>query len=152
MKKIAIHSAPRSGSTWLGSIFDSNPNVAFRFQPLFSYTHKSQLGNNSTAAEINKFFKDILNTNDDFVLQNKTKSDKAIPSFPKKEITHIVYKEVRYHHILENLLEKENKIKVIGLIRNPLAVISSWLNANKEFRKDLGWEELKEWRYAKKRT
>lgn len=60
MKRVAIHSAPRSGSTWMGSIFDSNESVAYRLQPLFSYTHKSQLNSSSVKTDIDKFFEDIL--------------------------------------------------------------------------------------------
>ena len=152
LNKIVIHSVPRSGSTWLGSIFDSNPNVVFRFQPLFSYGHKGQLSEQSKISEIENFFDDILETEDDFVLQKKTKKEGVIPIFKKHTASTIVYKEVRYHHILKNLLEQDKNLIVIGLIRNPLSVINSWLKAPKEFRKDLGWDEIEEWRFAKKKN
>ena len=152
MKKIAIHSVPRSGSTWLGSIFDSHPNVAYRFQPLFSYGHKDQLNKYSTEKEINQFFQDILYSKDSLVLQEEAIKTGKVPRFQKEHFTHIVYKEVRYHHILQNLLEQDKEIKVIGLIRNPFAVIYSWLNAPKEFSLDKGWDELDEWRFAPKKN
>lgn len=148
MKKVAIHSVPRSGSSWLGSIFDSHPNVAYRFQPLFSYSHKGKLSTVSSYLDIEDFFNQILYTSDNFVLQKSSKEDNRVPTFLKKKSTHIIYKEVRYHHILENLLNQEIEIKVLGLIRNPFAVINSWLNAPKEFRIDLDWEIQKEWRNA----
>lgn len=144
--KLAIHSVPRSGSTWLGSIFDSHPDVAYRFQPLFSYGHKSQLSPQSTSKEIDAFFSDILNTKDAFVLQEEAIASGKVPQFKKSKITtHLVYKEVRYHHILKNLLENTSDVKVIALIRNPLSTIHSWLHAPKEFRADLGWSVEKEW-------
>lgn len=152
LKRIAIHSVPRSGSTWLGSIFDSHPSSVYRFQPLFSYGHKGKVTENSTKEEIDQFFLDIKNTKDDFVLQEKTKAEGIVPEFKKSVPSHIVYKEVRYHHILKNLLEKGNEIKVIGLVRNPLSVIYSWLNAPKEFRGDLGWNVLDEWYKAPKKN
>ncbi|MFW6272216.1 MAG: sulfotransferase domain-containing protein [bacterium] len=152
MKKIAIHSVPRSGSTWLGSILDSSPKVAYRFQPLFSYTHKSQLSESSSAEDIQKFFDDILNTDDDFVLQKEAIYKNLVPTFTKSTITHLVYKEVRYHNILKNLLKKDKEIKVLGIVRNPMAVINSWLNAPKEFKKELGWKVMEEWRYAPKKN
>lgn len=148
MYRVAIHSVPRSGSTWLGSILDSSPNVAYRLQPLFSYGHKGQISENSSLEEIDTFFNDIYSTKDDFVLQIEAKAKQLIPSFPKKKISHIVYKEVRYHYILRNLLEKDNALKVIGIIRNPFAVINSWLKAPKEFKKELGWSIEEEWRCA----
>lgn len=152
MNKIAIHSVPRSGSTWLGSIFDSSPNVAYRYQPLFSYGHKGQLTPTSSVDEINTFFEDILNTKDQFVLQSEAIQRGIIPTFKKDIITHICYKEVRYHHIIKNLLQKDQNIKMIGLIRNPFAVINSWLHAPKEFKKELGWKIEEEWRYAPKKN
>ncbi|MGM0477965.1 MAG: sulfotransferase domain-containing protein [Bacteroidota bacterium] len=152
MKKIAVHSVPRSGSSWLGSIFDSHPNVAYRFQPLFSYSHKGMLTPASSNFAIEDYFNQILHTSDNFVLQKTAKKDNKVPTFLKNNKTHIIYKEVRYHHILENLLIQEKEIKVIGLIRSPFAVINSWLNAPKEFRIDLDWKIQEEWRYAPKKN
>ncbi len=151
MIKIAIHGVPRSGTTWLGSIFDSSTNVAYRFQPLFSYTHKSLLDDKSSKEKINRFFNDILNTNDEFVLQKEAIKKGLVPEFKKENITHIVYKEVRYHHILQNLLDKDPYIKVIGMVRNPKSVIASWYLAPKEFRKE-EWNILEEWEHAKKKN
>ncbi|WP_268225537.1 sulfotransferase domain-containing protein [Sinomicrobium oceani] len=151
-KRIAIHSVPRSGSTWLGNIFNSHPNVAFRYQPLFSYAFKDALNTNSSKEEIINFFQDIKTSSDDFINQKEGVQKGIIPTFPKGDITHVCYKEVRYHHLLENMLEKKGDLKVIGLIRNPLAVIHSWLRAPKEFKKELGWREEEEWRYAPKKN
>lgn len=152
MKKIALHSVPRSGSTWLGSILDSSSNIAYRYQPLFSYSHKGFLNANSNQKKIFNFFDDIYKTNDEFVLQKQSKTKGLVLDFNKEEITHIVYKEVRYHHILINLLNKSSSIKVIGLVRSPFAVINSWLKAPKEFRGDLGWLVEEEWRDAPKKN
>lgn len=149
LSKVAIHSVPRSGSTWLGSIFDSHPQVNYKLQPLFSYAFKDALNSESTIEQINSFFQLISESNDDFLMQNEGKAKGIIPEFSKTlPMTHICYKEVRYHHILRNLLLKDNEIKVIGIIRNPMAVIWSWLNAPKEFKKELGWKMEEEWRYA----
>src|SRR5690606_410177 len=153
MKRIAIHSVPRSGSTWLGNIFNSHPKVAFKYQPLFSYTFKNALDEKSTKNDILNFYKNINNSNDNFINQKEGIVKGIIPEFIKRPpLTHCCYKEVRYHNILENLLEKDSTIKVIGLIRNPLSVIYSWLNAPKEFRKDLDWRVSEEWRYAPKKN
>ena len=146
--KVCIHSVPRSGSTWLGALFDSNENVAYRFQPLFSYSHKDRLNPKSSSRDIQLFFEEIMNTKDDFVLQKSKDRATLKPYFKKFDNpSHLIYKEVRYHNILENLITKSNT-KAIGLIRNPFSVISSWLIAPKEFRMDLGWKIKDEWRFA----
>lgn len=153
MQKIAIHSVPRSGSTWLGNIFNSHPNVCFRYQPLFSYAFKGFLNKSSSKIEIDRFFKQIKNSEDAFINQQEGIKKGIIPRFKKaKKTTHIVYKEVRYHHILTNLLKQDENIKVIGLVRNPFATISSWLHAPKEFKSELGWKVEEEWRFAFKKN
>ena len=81
--------------------------------------------------------------------QVEAKERNIVPEFEKdKEVEAIVYKEVRYHHVLRNLLEKDPEVKVIGLIRNPISTIYSWYNAPREFRKDLGWDIMEEWKDA----
>lgn len=149
MKKIAIHSVPRSGSSWLGCIFDSSSDVIYRFQPLFSYAFKGDLSPTSSLNDINSFYEKIAASDDDFITQKASKLSGDLPIFSKKsKPENVVYKEVRYHHILQNLLEKDNDIKIIGLVRNPLEVLNSWIKAPREFRKDLGWALEAEWRTA----
>lgn len=148
MQRVAIHSVPRSGSTWLGAIFDSHPEVQYKYQPLFSYALKDFLDAEASEARIQDFFSKLNSLKDDFIDQVIPKQKGLIPTFTKNIPTTIVYKEVRYHHILSNLLEKDPEIIVLGLIRNPLAVVHSWLNAPKEFRRDLGWDPDAEWRFA----
>ena len=153
MKRVAIHAVPRSGSSWLGQILNSSEKVCYRFQPLFSYAFKDFLNEHSTKKEILTFFDKITRSNDNFLLQTDKINSGEYPIFRKEEsFAHVVYKEVRYHHILENILKQDQEIKVIGLIRSPFAVISSFLNSPREFRKDLGWKESDQWRYAEKKN
>lgn len=141
MRKVAIHSVPRSGSSWLGEIVNSSPRTKYAFQPLFSYEFKSYLNENSTLDEISSFFSKIATTNDDFINQKTDRDSGKKPLFKKNSNPEfLVYKEVRYHHIIENLLNQDENVKLLALIRNPYSVINSWYNAPREFRKDLGWE------------
>ncbi len=57
-----------------------------------------------------------------------------------------------FHNILENLLNQDDDLKIVGLIRNPFSVLNSWLRAPKEFKKDLEWEIEEEWRLAPKKN
>lgn len=152
MLNIAIHSVPRSGSSWLGEILNSSLVTKYAYQPLFSYQFKSQLSENSTIREIEQFYSGIALTKDPFVCQSKEREAGFKPNFQKAEISHIVYKEVRYHYVLENLLKKNPNQKAIGLIRNPLEVLNSWYKAPREFRKDLNWNFGEEWRYAQSKN
>ncbi|MGY0392963.1 sulfotransferase domain-containing protein [Bizionia sp. KMM 8389] len=153
MNKIAIHSVPRSGSTWLGNIFNSHSKVTFKLQPLFSYAFKGAISPSATKEDINSFFKKIQTSEDSFINQTEGIEKGIIPVFRKDENpTHICYKEVRYHHVLENMLAKNDEFKLILLIRNPLAVLYSWYNAPKEFRKEKGWVFDEEWLNAAKKN
>ncbi len=143
----AIHGVPRSGTSWLGQLVNSSPRVAYRYQPLFSYAFKDRLGPHSSRDEIWQFFKEIYASDDDFLLQKDKVESGAYPRFSKIPVpTHLVYKEVRYHHILENLLLQCPEVKVIGIIRHPCAVINSWLKAPREFKPE--WDVQAEWRRA----
>lgn len=152
MKYIAIHSVPRSGSTWLGSIFDSHPEVIYKYQPLFSYAFKSALSPHSTTEAIERFFQQISAREDDFLDQLEAKKRGIVPQFEKNTPRAIVYKEVRYHQLLENLLSKQPELRLITLIRHPLATLHSWWKAPKEFRADLGWQLTEEWKWAPKKN
>lgn len=153
MQKIAIHSVPRSGSTWLGNIINSHPNVSFKYQPLFSYAFKDYLNEFSSKEDINSFFELISTSDDDFINQKAGIEKGIIPVFKKSDlITHSCYKEVRYHHILENLLNQSPDLKLILLIRNPLSVLQSWYKAPKEFHTEQGWDFEQEWLDAPKKN
>lgn len=152
MKKVAIFGPPRSGTSWLGQIFNSHPEVVLRFQPLFSYEHKGALSGASTRKEIQSFFHAILNSNDLFTLMEaESQSEWEYPSFTKSSApTHLVFKETRYLQIVENLLQAGDDVVVVGIIRDPLATLASWVSAPKEFSPD--WDVREEWRLASKKN
>lgn len=151
--KLAIHSVPRSGSTWLGELFNSHPKIIYKYQPLFSYAFRDRLSLSSKPEDIDLFFNDISNSDDDFINQIDARNNGKLPIFNDKESCRaIVYKEVRFHHLVEHLLNTSNNLKLVGLVRNPLAVINSWLRAPKEFRSDLGWKINEEWQFAPKKN
>ena len=139
MQKIAIHSAPRSGSTWLGEILNSSTDVKYCFQPLFSYQFKDYLDEGSSRQKIDRFFFMLSHTDDEYICQKLQRKAGTLPYFNKSELpTHLIYKEVRYHHIIENLLRVNEDLKMIFLVRNPIEVMNSWINAPKEF--DANWD------------
>ena len=57
---IAIHGAPRSGTSWLGQLFNSSPQVAYRYQPFFSYAFRGRIDTGSDVASLRGFFADLL--------------------------------------------------------------------------------------------
>ena len=147
MNRIAIHSVPRSGSTWLGQIFNSSPEVCYRYQPLFSYAFKDRLNATSTRQQIEQFFLEISQSDDSFLNQSEAVSGGFCPRFATSaRPLACVYKEVRYHHLLKNLLTQDPGLRAIGIVRNPLAVLASWRRAPREFKPE--WDFCQEWQLA----
>ena len=151
---VSIHGVPRSGTSWLGQIFDSHSDVAYRSQPLFAYRFKDRLNLGSGVDEIYCFLQQLYKvTDDEFILD--TLRRKPALEFWQKAVkaetpSYLVMKMVRYHHLLQIFLDSIRDIRVIGIVRHPCAVINSWLQAPKEFRE--GWNAEEEWRFAPKKN
>jgi len=140
MTIISIHSTPRSGSSWLLSIFDSLSITKCVYQPLFSHKFKNKLNKKSTSDDFNNFIKDIKETKDDFCCMktslhtNNGKND--VLTFDKKDNKHLVMKHTTHHYLIEKMIEWNKDIKIIGLIRNPENVIESQMKAKHENLQD----------------
>ncbi len=146
-RTVLIHGVPRSGTSWLGQIFSSHEDVAYRYQPLFSHAFKDRLGPDSSSEAVEEFFDDLMSTDDPFVLGRDPDIHGSYPKFRKSaDPTHLVVKHVRYHHLLTNWLNSLGSLKVVALVRHPCAVMLSWLNAPREFNPQ--WDAQKEWRSA----
>lgn len=144
---IAIHGAPRSGTSWLGQLFNSSEHVAYRYQPFFAHAFRGRIDVSTGPAGLERFFDDLLSTDDDFVLQRASLALAGYElAFDKRGITHLVYKEVRFHDLLEPLLERMPRLHAVGIVRDPRAVIASWAAAPREFRPE--WCLHDEWREA----
>jgi len=147
-KVIFIQGTPRSGSSWLGQIFNSVPTVAYKYQPLFSYAYKNIISSESSQKEILTFLNEVFeNNSDEFINQLDQKNRGVHPKFTnaaKKE--ELVIKMVRHHYLTETFIKSVKGIKIIGIVRHPCGVINSWLKTPREFKPE--WDQLEEWRDA----
>jgi hypothetical protein len=150
LKIIALWGPPRSGTTWLGQIFDSHPTVAYRYQPLFSYRFKNAVSTESPPAAMENFLTELAASDDDFVCQVTKRAEGLVPPFTKYSPSHLVFKEVRYLHLARHFLSTVPHSLAVGIIRNPFATINSWLKTPREFRPEWDWRT--EWRTAKSKN
>lgn len=152
-KIISIHGVPRSGTTWLGQIIDSSPKIRYKFQPLFSKSFKDRLYVRSSKKDMEQFFNELYEYEDDFLDRKKEKNKGIHENFSNKvgNPKFLAMKHVRYHYLIPQLLKKISNFYVIAIIRNPCAVLYSWKNAPKEFR-DCDGDFKKEWLFAGKRN
>jgi hypothetical protein len=126
--QVAIFGCPRSGTSWLGQLFNAHEAVAYRYQPLFSYELKNWFGERGVSeASLDAFGKALLSAQSDFVLQD-LRPPKVQP------LTHLVWKEVRYHALMPALAALPGLHELIYIHRPALQVINSWYQAPKEFR------------------
>lgn len=150
---VALYGVPRSGTSWMGQILDSCPEVVFRFQPLFSYRFKNRILEEATTEDISLFFHELYMENEDRFLNQEDKRERGYyPSF-KKNVNHcdiLTYKEVRYLYTVPLLLERYENIKIIAMIRNPYDVLQSWINAPSEFKDD--WDIEEEWLFGQSKN
>lgn len=144
---IGIHSVPRSGSSWLGQIFNSHPDVAYRYQPLFAYAFNQRISEAQDIEKLPALLKDIYDSDDTFIHQKGSEQLGSTPDFANKNPSPqtLVLKMVRFHDLIPNFLKLPD-YKCIGLVRDPRAVINSFLNTPREWR--AGWDPLAEWRTA----
>ena len=54
----------------------------------------------------------------------------------------MVVKTTRHHCLLERYLKLIDNVEIISIIRNPCAVINSWINTDREFKKKGCIEEI----------
>lgn len=145
-KIIWLNGMPRSGTNWLCQILDSNENVLFKMAPLFSYSFKNSVDNNSSKEEWIDFFEQVYFSNDEFINQVKKRSNGDFPAFLQKVARpeFMVIKDTRHHQLMARLLELFPSIKLIHIVRNPCGAIHSWLTASKEFPST--HDPMQEWR------
>lgn len=138
---------PRSGTSWLGQIFDSHPEVSFKLSPLFSYQFKNAVNKSSSKSEWDTLFKNVFYSKDEFINQNYRRKSGEYPIFQKEKLKRLVIKDTRYHNLTDTLLKLFPEIKFIHIVRHPCGTINSWLKTPNEFPQNLN--HLDEWRTAK---
>ena len=147
-KIIGIFGMPRSGTSFVGQIFDSHPKVAFRMEPIFSYALKNSVNENSTKAEFETFFQRAFVASDDvFMNQLENRNRGIYPTFKKDPNgAYLVFKTTRFHEILPTLLRhfSPEYLKIVSVVRHPCGAINSWLMHPNEFPQDA--DRMQEWR------
>lgn len=144
---IYLASVARSGSSWVGQILASHPQICFRFQPLFSYEFKGRVNEDSSTEQLRLFFRELGMSVGGFLQQE----DKMVTGeYPKRHESGnesiLAFKENRYQSMISPMLRRVPELRVIGLVRHPCAVLNSWRKNSKEFPE--GADFLNEWRHG----
>ena len=143
---IGIFGVPRSGTSWLGQIFNSSPQTKYSYQPMFTDIFLDCIHPRSTADEIKTYMDRIFMSEDDFLSQDDGKQKGKPLSFSKKNIDTFVFKEVMFLYMIPVFLRHLKNMKIVFIIRNPVDVLTSWYNAPREFYPE--WDIYEEWQFA----
>lgn len=142
-----VAGAARSGTSWLGQILDSSPQVAYRFQPFFSYAFKQFVDFDSPLDRWMEFFNALYRSDDEFLHQADKRRSGLYPVFQKDPAPRVLaLKMNRYQYLLGPMLNVFPNLRLVPIVRHPAAVISSWTKNPKEFPP--GSDVRKEWRFG----
>jgi len=142
----AITGMPRSGTSWVGQIVDSSPDVRYKMSPLFSYEFKNQIRNGATRSDWEQVLRGAYRSENDFMNQTTRRKAGEYPTFATKQENPslLVIKYNRFQNLTEEMLELLPEMKVFAVVRHPCGAIHSWLTAPKEFPPDA--DPLEHWR------
>ena len=136
----------RSGTSWIGQIFDSSPDVRYRMSPLFSYEFKNAVREGATRADWERVLRGSYGSDNEFMNQTYRRTAGEYPTFATKqpEPPLLVIKFNRFQNLVEEMLDLFPELKIVGVVRNPCGAIHSWITAPKEFPPDA--DPLEHWR------
>jgi hypothetical protein len=151
-KIVSINGAPRSGTSWLGQLFNSSPEVAFKFQPFYSYAFRDKLGVDDSHDKVKDFFDELYDSEEEYLDRKSQIKDGIYPEFKVKDKNPAILslKSVKYHYFIPKFLKELDNFILVAIIRNPKAVLNSFLNAPREFDQSL--DRMSEWRFAQTRN
>jgi len=143
---IIVAGMPRSGTTWVGQIFDSHPDVAYRVCPLFCHSLKNAVAFDDPRAAWERVFEKSFLAPTDYMLETRGRLAGDLPAFSVKAVPprRLVLKFDHHQNLVRRALELFADLRVVALVRNPCAAIDSWLRAPKEFPADA--DPLMHWR------
>mgnify|MGYP002633632487 CR=1 FL=1 len=126
---------PRSGTNWGSQILDSAPELRLKFCPLFSWEFKNRLDETASSDDWDRLFADVYATPGDYLDQHYLRRQGLLPTFAQQHAQPRVLgiKSTRYHTLMPGLLEKAAYVRLVVLVRNPIAAVHSWLSNPLEF-------------------
>jgi hypothetical protein len=144
---------PRSGSSWLGQLINSHPDVSFRFQPLFSHEFGPHVQRHFSESTLPELFDQIFFTRSSFLNQSERIAEGDYPIFQKRPNSSVLaFKENSYLDMVGQMLTELQSLRAIFLVRDPIKVIESWVSAPREFPNYSSIENEWEWAPSKNVT
>ena len=142
-----IAGCARSGTSWLGQIVDSAPEVAYRFQPFFSHAFRGVVDADSPSSRWRQLFRQLVASHDDFLTQRDKRATGEYPTFTKMDPPRLLaLKTCRFQYLLAPMLRCCPESRLIGMIRHPCGALNSWTRNAREFPPAASVQQ--EWRFG----
>lgn len=134
-RAVWLSGMPRSGTTWLGQILASHPEIRLKYCPLFSYEFAGRCDASSSPAEWAALLRDVYEREGRFLDQEFLREDNLVPRFALRAIEPqvLAIKSNRFHHLSGAILDALPTLQWIAVVRHPAATIHSWLTNPTEF-------------------
>lgn len=152
MKVGIIWGVPRSGTSWLGYLVSRHPDVEYRFQPIHANTFNPRVEIDSTRLDVYFFYARLLAAGDSYLLDGLAKdvTREKKPLLSRLLAKALVFKETHDLNSIQRIVNLDSHSRLLVLIRDPIDVIESWINAPKEFNPE--WRVEEEWMWARKKN
>ena len=126
---------PRSGTTWLGQILASHPDIRLKHCPLFSYEFRDRCNESSDRSDWLNLLHEVYHQSGPFLDQEHLRSKGLVPQFQNKAVAPrvLAIKSNRFHHLSRNIIELVPEVRWIAVVRHPAATIHSWITNATEF-------------------
>lgn len=149
---IGIFGVPRSGTSWLGQIFNSSPEIRYAHQPMSAEAFRDKIHARNSGKEMRAYLQEIYDSKEDYLTQKDGKEKAKRFFFDKESDTPPIFafKEAMYLYMIPHFLRNISDMKVVLLLRNPYDVLTSWYNAPKEFYPE--WDIREEWLFAQSKN
>jgi hypothetical protein len=142
-----ITGMPRSGTSWIGQIVDSSPDVRYRMSPLFSYELKGAVEPGAPRAAWEAMLARAYASTDEYMDQRHRRAAGDYPTFADKRAAPpvLVCKFDRFQDLVPEMLDRFPDMRAVAVVRHPCGAVHSWLTAGpKEFPVDA--DPMEHWR------
>lgn len=142
---VLVSGMPRSGTTWVSQLFAVHAKARLKFCPLFSYEFKGRCDATSSPEQWRAMFDEVYSTHGEFLDQEHIRRTGAVPdAIEEPSPPRLVIKSNRFHDLTPSMLEALPELSVIGLVRDPVGCLVSWMTNPTEFRAPC--DPVRDWR------
>lgn len=131
--RLIVFGAPRSGTSWVNEVLNSHADIRMYYQPLHSYTFTENPSLIRTKQGCDELFQRLLESDDRFINMEIGSGKHTLPVKKTTNAKVVGFKETHFLDEVLSAVRSNKDMKLIYVIRHPIASIDSWYRHPKEF-------------------